>query len=80
MDLRKKKKKCRKNRISITAIRDWASFILTVAGIWLSLSSQFYMNMHFHYYIEVVPSNSIMTQIDNEDILKYISFYLQYTA
>ena len=39
MNLRKKKRKRRKNRISITAIRDRASFILTVAGIWLSLSN-----------------------------------------
>lgn len=77
MNLRKKKRKRRKNRISIRAIRDWAGFILTVAGIWLSLSNQFYMDMHFHYHIEVVTSNNIVLQIDNEDTLKYISLYLQ---
>lgn len=65
MDLRNKKRKRRKNRISITVIRDWVGFILTVAGIWLSLSSQFYMDMHFHYHIEVVPSNSTVFQIEN---------------
>lgn len=70
MNSTKKRKKSRKNKISITEIRDWAGFILTVAGIWLSLSNQFYMDMHFYYYIEVIDFNNSLPYSDNEYILK----------